>query len=80
LAKEQFVNIGNQSLKLSNLDKILFSSPDISKAEWIQYFYKHSKIFLELNNKRALSLIRFPDGISGTKFYTKMLQSLHQAL
>lgn len=71
MAKEQFVNIGNQSLKLSNLDKILFSSPDISKAEWIQYFYKHSKIFLELNNKRALSLIRFPDGISGTKFYTK---------
>jgi len=71
LAKEQFVNIGNHSLKLSNLDKILFSNPDISKAEWIQYYYKHSKIFLELNSKRALSLIRFPDGISGTKFYTK---------
>lgn len=71
MAKEQIVQIGSQKVKLSNLEKILFTEPDISKAEWIHYLYQINSYFLKYNSNRPLSLIRYPDGIGKEKFYTK---------
>jgi len=67
LAKEQIVQIGSQKVKLSNLEKILFTEPDISKAEWIHYLYQINSYFLKYNSNRPLSLIRYPDGIGKEK-------------
>jgi DNA ligase D-like protein (predicted ligase)/DNA ligase D-like protein (predicted polymerase)/DNA ligase D-like protein (predicted 3'-phosphoesterase) len=64
-------HIDNEPIKLSNLDKILWEEDVISKAELIQYYmqvwpYMHRHI-----ENRPLTLIRYPDGINGVKFYSK---------
>jgi bifunctional non-homologous end joining protein LigD len=59
------------TLKLSNLDKILWPETGISKAELIQYYLKVYPIMQAFINRRPLTLIRYPEGIHGNKFYSK---------
>jgi bifunctional non-homologous end joining protein LigD len=70
-SKDVLVNIENQVLKLSNLDKILFPYSGIIKAELIQYYQKIAPYMLPHIKHRPLTLIRFPDGIDKIKFYSK---------
>ncbi len=69
--KSQWVTIGKRKIELSNLDKILFPEDGISKAEVIEYYLNIAPTLLNYVKGRALTLIRFPDGIHGEMFYQK---------
>lgn len=67
----QFVQIGKRRLELSNLTKVLYPDDNIVKAEVIQYYLSIAPTILSHIKGRALSLIRFPDGIDGERFFQK---------
>lgn len=69
--KSQWVQIGKHKVELSNLDKTLFPDDLILKAEVIEYYLKIAPTLLQHIKGRALTLVRFPDGIAGEKFYQK---------
>ncbi len=69
--KSQWTQVGKRKLEVSNLDKILFPEDQVSKAEIIQYYLKIAPTLLTHIKGRALTLIRFPDGIHGESFYQK---------
>ena len=69
--KSQWAQIGKRKLELSNLDKVLFPEDSIVKAEVIEYYLKIAPTLLNHVKGRALTLIRFPDGITGESFYQK---------
>ena len=58
-------------IELSNLDKILYPDDDILKAEIIEYYLKLAPTILNHIRGRALSLVRYPDGIYGETFFQK---------
>lgn len=69
--KSQWTLVGKRKLELSNLEKILFPDDGITKAEIIEYYLKIAPTLLQHVKGRALTLIRFPDGIGGESFYQK---------
>ncbi|MBS1680167.1 MAG: non-homologous end-joining DNA ligase [Bacteroidetes bacterium] len=69
--KSQWAQIGKRKVELSNLDKILFPDDEVVKAEVIEYYLKIAPTLLNHVKGRALTLIRFPDGIGGEMFYQK---------
>ncbi|NOT76155.1 MAG: hypothetical protein HOP08_14605 [Cyclobacteriaceae bacterium] len=69
--KSQWVTIGKRKVELSNLDKVLFPEDGILKAEIIEYYLNIAPTLLNHVKGRALTLIRFPDGIHGEMFYQK---------
>jgi DNA ligase D-like protein (predicted ligase)/DNA ligase D-like protein (predicted polymerase)/DNA ligase D-like protein (predicted 3'-phosphoesterase) len=69
--QSQWVQIGKRQIELSNLDKVLFPEDHVLKAEVIEYYLKLAPTLLNHVKGRALTLIRFPDGIHGEMFYQK---------
>lgn len=67
----QWTQVGKRKLELSNLDKVLFPEDGILKAEVIAYYLKIAPTILNHIKGRALTMIRFPDGIHGESFYQK---------
>ncbi|MCB0724813.1 MAG: non-homologous end-joining DNA ligase [Ignavibacteriae bacterium] len=67
----QMVKVGKRTLELSNLKKVLFPDDGIIKAEVIDYYLKIAPTILNHIKGRPLSLIRFPDGIYGERFFQK---------
>jgi bifunctional non-homologous end joining protein LigD len=67
----QWVQVGKRKLELSNLDKILFPEDEIVKAEILEYYLKIAPTILNHIKGRAMTMIRFPDGIHGESFYQK---------
>ncbi|MGC4022637.1 MAG: hypothetical protein QM734_12160 [Cyclobacteriaceae bacterium] len=51
--------------------RILFPEDEVVKAEVIEYYLKIAPTLLNHVKGRALTLIRFPDGINGEMFYQK---------
>lgn len=71
----QQVQIGKRKLELSNLNKVLWPEDGITKAELIHYYLAIAPTILNHIRGRPLSLVRFPDGIHGEKFFQKNLPS-----
>lgn len=69
--KTQWAQVGKREVELSNLDKVLFPKDGIVKAQVIEYYLKIAPTLLSYTKGRALTLIRFPDGIHGESFYQK---------
>ncbi len=69
--KSQWAQVGKREVELSNLDKVLFPKDQIVKAQIIEYYLKIAPTLLTHVKGRALTLIRFPDGIHGESFYQK---------
>jgi len=67
----QWAQVGKREIELSNLDKVLFPADGIVKAQIIEYYLKIAPTLLNYVKGRALTLIRFPDGIRGESFYQK---------
>ncbi|MEX2232066.1 MAG: non-homologous end-joining DNA ligase [Cyclobacteriaceae bacterium] len=67
----QWTQVGKRKLELSNLDKVLFPEDGIVKAEVIAYYLKIAPTILNHIKGRAMTMIRFPDGIHGESFYQK---------
>jgi len=72
MAKQKIhVEVGKRVVELSNLDKVLYPEDEILKAEVIEYYLKLAPTILNHLKGRALSLVRYPDGIYGEQFFQK---------
>ena len=69
--KSQLVQLGRRKFEISNLEKVLYPQDQITKAEIIQYYLNVAPVILKHLRGRALSLIRYPDGVHGEHFYQK---------
>ena len=67
----QLVEIDKHKIELSNLEKTLYPDDHIVKAEIVQYYLKIAPTLLRHIKGRALSFIRYPDGIDQESFFTK---------
>ncbi len=69
---ETFVPIGvRQPLRLSNIDKPLFGESGYTKGDLIQYYASIAPYVLPHIADRPLTMVRYPDGITGEHFYEK---------
>ena len=60
--------VGDRVLSLSNLDKVLFPETGYTKAEVINYYSKIASVLLPHISDRALTRLRFPDGVGEQAF------------
>ena len=58
-------------VKFSNLEKVFFPEKKFTKGEMIAYYVDVSRFILPHLANRPVTLIRYPDGIEGQKFYEK---------
>ena len=63
--------VGKRNVELSNLEKVLYPEDRIIKAQVIEYYLRIAPTILRHLKGRALSLVRFPDGIHGETFFQK---------
>ena len=67
----QTAQVGKRQIELSNLGKVLFPDDHIVKAQLIEYYFKLAPTILAHVKGRPLSLVRYPDGITGESFFQK---------
>jgi bifunctional non-homologous end joining protein LigD len=60
-----------EGVKITNPDKVMFTEPDITKADVVRYYARVSERMLPYVSYRLLSIVRCPKGISQTCFYKK---------
>ncbi|WFF08237.1 non-homologous end-joining DNA ligase [Micromonospora sp. WMMD1076] len=65
------VEVEGRSLELSNLDKVLFPQAGFTKGEVIDYYTRIAPVLLPHLRDRALTRIRFPNGVGGGSFFEK---------
>jgi bifunctional non-homologous end joining protein LigD len=58
-------------VKFTNLDKVFFPLSGFTKGQMIQYYVDVAPFILPHLKRRPVTLIRFPDGVTGEKFYEK---------
>src|SRR5687767_9184626 len=67
----QIAQVGKRKVELSNLQKVLYPDDQIVKAQLIEYYFKLAPTILAHLKGRPLSVVRFPDGITGESFFQK---------
>jgi bifunctional non-homologous end joining protein LigD len=67
----QIAQVGKRKIELSNLNKVLYPDDRIIKAQIIEYYFKIAPTILAHVKGRPLSLVRYPDGITGESFFQK---------
>lgn len=65
------VRIDGRTLKLTNLDKVLYPTPGFTKAQVIEYYTRIAPAILPHLQGRPLTLKRYPDGVEGESFFEK---------
>ena len=66
--------VGKRKVELSNLNKVLFPTDHIIKAELIEYYLRIAPTILQHIKERPLSFVRYPDGIDHQPFFQKNRQ------
>ncbi|TML94163.1 MAG: DNA ligase D [Actinobacteria bacterium] len=65
------VKQGSRELKLSNLDKVFFPVERITKGDLLEYYRAVAPVLVPHLKERPFTMVRFPDGIEGKKFFQK---------
>lgn len=74
-APSTLVEIEGQTLKLSNLDKVLYPEVGFTKGEVIDYYVRVAPTMLTHLAHRAVTLRRFPNGVDDKSFFEKRCPS-----
>lgn len=72
---ESEVEIEGRTLKLTNLQKVLYPKAGFTKAHVIDYYRRIAPALLPHLRGRAITLKRYPDGVEGPFFYEKQCPS-----
>jgi bifunctional non-homologous end joining protein LigD len=70
MKKTSEVRVGNRTLSLSNLDKVLYPS-GFTKGQVIDYYIRMADLILRHAGNRPLTLKRYPNGVNAGFFYEK---------
>jgi bifunctional non-homologous end joining protein LigD len=65
------VEVEGRRLRLSNLDKVLYPDAGFTKGQVINYYSRVAPVLLPHLADRAVTLRRWPDGVTGQPFYEK---------
>ena len=72
MASQRFaVQIEGRDLELSNLDKLMYPAAGFTKGEVIDYYTRIAPVLLPHLRDRALTRIRYPNGVDGAHFFEK---------
>ncbi len=69
------VAIGDRTLSLSNLDKVLYPRVGFTKGQVIDYYTRIAPVLLPHLQARPLTLKRYPNGVEDKFFYEKRCPS-----
>ena len=70
-AERLAVQIDGRDLELSNLDKLMYPAAGFTKGEVIDYYTRIAPVLLPHLRDRAMTRIRFPNGVDGMHFFEK---------
>jgi bifunctional non-homologous end joining protein LigD len=65
------VSIDGRTLKLTNLDKVLYPEVGFTKAEVIDYYARIAPVLLVHCSDRCVTFRRFPNGVDDKSFFEK---------
>ena len=65
------VTVDGRSLRLTNLDKVMYPQAGFTKADVIDYYRLVAPVLLPHLTGRPLTLKRYPNGVDGEFFYEK---------
>ena len=71
----QSVSVAGRTLKVSNLDKVLFPETGTTKGEVLTYYVTHADQILPELAGRPVTRIRWPEGVEKAHFFEKNLPS-----
>jgi bifunctional non-homologous end joining protein LigD len=74
-AKRLEVAVGDKTLSLSNLDKVLYPRVGFTKGQVIDYYTRIAPVLLPHLRDRPLTLKRYPNGVEDKFFYEKRCPS-----
>jgi bifunctional non-homologous end joining protein LigD len=63
------MRIGRRDVRLTNLDKIFFPGPGLTKGDLIAYYVDVADCVLHHVRRRPMQMKRYPDGVEGFFFY-----------
>ena len=69
------VEVEGRTLRLSNLDKVMYPKAGFTKGDLIDYYVRIAPVLLPHLHDRPLTLKRYPDGVEGKFFYEKQCPS-----
>ena len=70
---EIMAEVDGRTLKISNLDKVLFPVTGTTKGEVLNYYAQIAPVLLPHVEDRAVTRIRWPHGVQGEMFFEKNL-------
>lgn len=65
------VQVGERSLSLSNLDKVLWPKTGFTKGHLIDYYSRIAPVMVPHLERRPITLRRWPNGVDGQSFFEK---------
>src|SRR6202163_3317249 len=68
---DSVIEIQGKTLKLTNLDKVLYPATGFTKRQVIDYYARIAPVLLPHLQGRALTLKRYPNGVDSEYFYEK---------
>jgi bifunctional non-homologous end joining protein LigD len=71
---DTFVEIDGRTLKLTNLDKVLYPT-GMTKGQVIDYYVRIAPRLLPQLNGRNITMVRFPNGVNDKNFFAKAIPS-----
>ncbi len=69
------VAVGDRTLSLSNLDKVLYPEAGFTKAQVIDYYVRVAPTMIPHIKNRGVTLRRFPNGVESSSFFEKRCPS-----
>jgi bifunctional non-homologous end joining protein LigD len=75
ISKDGNWQVGGRTVRLTNLDKVLFPSAGFTKRDLVRYYVTVAPLLLPYLRGRAVNLWRWPDGITGHHFWQKEIPS-----
>ncbi len=71
MSADQIVEVGGRTLKLTNLDKVLYPSTGFTKGQVIDYYARIAPVLVQHLTNKPLTLKRYPNGVDQEPFFEK---------
>lgn len=71
MKNQNSIVVGKYKIQLTNQDKVFFPEDKITKGDVVQYYNEIAPIMLKYTKNRALTMLRYPHGITQEGFYQK---------
>lgn len=71
------MRIGHRDVALTNLDKVFFPGPGLTKGDLVRYYVDLAPAVLTHVQRRPMQMKRYPNGVEGEFFYQKRVPTPH---